>query len=89
MFAAIGIDEQGGVQSDVFTFFASTGMDQAISTNHLSRRIAQDRELAVDNFLPYQTGVAQDRELAVDNFLPYQTGVLAIIHADRHNPRIQ
>ncbi len=55
MFAAIGIDEQGGVQSDVFTFFAS----------------------------------AQDRELAVDNFLPYQTGVLAIIHADRHNPRIQ
>ena len=32
-------------------------MDQAISTDHLSHRIAQYREPAVDNFLPDQTGV--------------------------------
>ncbi len=39
------------------TFFPSTGMDQSIGTNHLSLRVAQDRKLAVDNFLPDQTGV--------------------------------
>jgi len=32
-------------------------MDQSISADHLSRRVAQDRELAVDNLLPDQTGV--------------------------------
>jgi hypothetical protein len=46
-------------------------MEQSIGEDHLSRR------------------VAQDRELAVDNFLPDQTGVLAVIHTDCHNPRIQ
>jgi len=32
-------------------------MDQSIGANHLSPRVAQDREPAVDNFLPDQTGV--------------------------------
>jgi len=32
-------------------------MEQSIGADHLSRRVAQDRELAVDNFLPDQTGV--------------------------------
>ena len=32
-------------------------MDQSIGADHLSRRVAQDRKLAVDNFLPDQTGV--------------------------------
>ncbi len=32
-------------------------MEQSIGADHLSPRVAQDRELAVDNFLPDQTGV--------------------------------
>ena len=35
-FAAIGIDEQSSVQSDVFAFFASTGMEQSTGANHVS-----------------------------------------------------
>jgi hypothetical protein len=46
-------------------------MEQSIGADHLSRR------------------VAQDRELAVDNFLPDQTGVLAVIHTDCDDPRIE
>src|SRR5438046_10459732 len=32
-------------------------MEQSIGADHLSPRVAQDRKLAVDNFLPDQTGV--------------------------------
>ena len=32
-------------------------MDQSISADHLSPRVAQDREVTVNNFLPDQTGV--------------------------------
>ena len=53
-FASLSIDEQRGVQSDVVPFFSSIGMDQSISSDHLSTWVAQDR---VDNFLPDQTGV--------------------------------
>jgi hypothetical protein len=56
-FASLSIDEQRGVQSDVVPFFSSIGMDQSISSDHLSTWVAQDREPAIDNFLPDQTGV--------------------------------
>ena len=56
-FASVNIDEQGGVQSDVVPFFSGIRMDQSISSDHLSPWVAQDREPAVDHFLPDQTGV--------------------------------
>src|SRR2546428_8962414 len=32
-------------------------MEQSVGADDLSRRVAEDRELVVDNFLPDQTGV--------------------------------
>jgi hypothetical protein len=51
--AAIHINEQSGIQRDVATVDAASGVQQAIGSNCVGPGITQDRELAVHHFFPY------------------------------------
>ena len=59
---AVDINEQSRVESDVASICAGVGVHEAVGTNHLSTRIAQDGELAIYNGLP-----DKERMLAVVN----------------------
>lgn len=55
--APIDFDEQRCVQGDVVSILPRAAMKEAVRSNHAGARVAQDRELAVDNGIPHEASV--------------------------------
>src|ERR1700737_4696750 len=57
LFAAVNIDQQRCVQSDVLSVHPGVAMYEAVGLDHLRSRVTQDRELMVHDGVPDSKGV--------------------------------